>query len=45
MYKALETGQVSPELTKLLEKMGPPEANQVGADGKPVVDSEGGATV
>ena len=27
MYKALETGQVSPELTKLLETMGPPEAN------------------
>ena len=46
MYKALETGEVTPELEKLLAKMpqgGAP--GEVGPDGKPVVDAEGGAVV
>ena len=46
MYKALETGEVTPELERLLAKMpqgGAP--GEVGPDGKPVVDSEGGAVV
>ena len=46
MYTALETGKVTPELEKLLASMPQGAAGgQVGPDGKPIVDSEGGAVV
>lgn len=46
MYTALETGKVTPELEKLLANMpGAGAGGQVGPDGKPIVDEEGGAVV
>ena len=46
MYKALETGEVDPELEKVLSKyQSEAQPGAVGPDGKPIVDSEGGAVV
>ena len=49
MMNALETGEVTPELTKLLASMPegslPGEGGHVDANGDPIVDAEGGATV
>lgn len=45
LYQKIQSGQMGPEMAQMFQKMQADAADGKGADGKPLVDPEGGTTI